>query len=141
MKMIVAIACLSAATAVWAFDVPVRQPDGRIVEGWPKRVGAVVNPTPETCEAAGYSLATPAQVDAQELADAEDRGKADAANAALAAAAAEKEKAIAAAASKSKKDEAAKLEAANAAKEKEPSEKEKNALLWKWKMDELEAGK
>ena len=67
---IAAVLLFAAATWAMAFDVPVRWPDGRIREGYPKRIGAVVNPTPETCAANGYPLATKAEVEAQDKADA-----------------------------------------------------------------------
>ena len=70
MKRILAALILFAATSALAFDVPVLYPDGRIREGWPKRIGAVQNPTPETCEAEGYELVGVAEVAAQEAADA-----------------------------------------------------------------------
>jgi hypothetical protein len=69
-KNIAALILFAAATWAMAFDVPVRWPDGRIREGYPKRIGAVVNPTPETCAANGYPLATKAEVEAQDKADA-----------------------------------------------------------------------
>jgi len=61
---------LAVASAALAFDVPVRWPDGRIREGYPARIGAVVNPSSETCASNGYAPASPAEVEAQEQADA-----------------------------------------------------------------------
>ena len=78
MKRILAGLILFAATSALAFDVPVLYPDGRIREGWPKRIGAVHNPTRETCEAEGYALATAGQIEAQEAADAADQAQAEA---------------------------------------------------------------
>ena len=78
MKRILAALILFAATSALAFDVPVLYPDGRIREGWPKRIGAVHNPTRETCEAEGYALATAGQIEAQEAADAADQAQAEA---------------------------------------------------------------
>lgn len=72
------LAMLACGLSASAFDVPVRYPDGRIREGWPTRIGAVQNPTPETCEAAGYALATAQQVEAQAQADAAAQAQADA---------------------------------------------------------------
>ena len=69
MKRILIAVIVATAYSAWAFDVPVRYPDGRIREGWPALIGAVHNPTPETCAEAGYALATAAEVDAQESAD------------------------------------------------------------------------
>ena len=84
MKRILAALILFAASTAWAFDVPVRWPDGRIREGWPKRIGAVQNPTPETCEAEGYELVGVAEVAAQEAADAAAQAQAEEAAAAYA---------------------------------------------------------
>ena len=78
MKRLIAAVILAAATCATAFDVPVRWPDGRIREGWPKSIGALQNPTPATCEAEGYALVGEAEVAAQEQADAAAQAQAEA---------------------------------------------------------------
>lgn len=70
MKSMLSAIVIAFAISASAFDVPVHYPDGRIREGYPPRIGAVVNPSPATCAEAGYLPATSAEVAAQEAEDA-----------------------------------------------------------------------